>query len=156
MKSLTTLFMLTATTVAATLTSSSPKHFRLKSSGATNQEHNNLYVFAHHTGAGLNDAVLTKDVNNASSVYLNDTKALFDFDSKSPRGVVATGDIKKASWDPITQAKEVMDSHSRATTSSGRKPAASVDGSLFYLNRYYDATTPTSCSKIQLKAEFIK
>ncbi|CAI7635144.1 unnamed protein product [Penicillium palitans] len=96
MKSLTTLFMLTATTVAATLTSSSPKHFRLKSSGATNQEHNNLYIFAHHTGAGLNDTVLTKDMNNASSVYLNNTKALFDFDSKSPQGVVATGDIKKA------------------------------------------------------------
>ncbi|KAJ6118845.1 hypothetical protein N7471_013465 [Penicillium samsonianum] len=168
MKSLTTLFMLTASTVAATLTSSSPKHFRLKSSGATNQEHNNLYVFAYHTGAGLNDAVLTKYVNNASSVCLNGTKALFDFDTKSPRGVVATGDTKYASWDPIlVNAGQGSNGFSLKGNNFQWSEASGFGGwlvcdwyhnapQLFYLNRYYDATIPNSCSKIQLKAEYIK
>lgn len=86
--------MLTASTIAATVASSSSKHFNLKSSGATNQEHNNLYVYAYHTGAGLNDAVLTEDVNTASSAYLNGTNALFDLNTELPWGVVATGNTK--------------------------------------------------------------
>jgi hypothetical protein len=86
--------MLTASTIAATVASSSSKHFHFKSSDATNQEHKNLYVSAYHTDAGLNDAVLTQDVNTASSVYLNGTNALFDFNTKFPWGFVATGDTK--------------------------------------------------------------
>ena len=66
MKSLTSLLMKTTSTIAATVASSSSEHFHLKSSGATNQEHNSLYVYAYHTGAGLNDAVLIKDVNTAA------------------------------------------------------------------------------------------
>lgn len=95
MKTLTSLFILAASAIITPVAgTSSPEHFRLKSTGATNQEHNNLYVYAYHTGAGLNDAVLTKDVNTASSVYLNGTNAFFDFHTELLWGVVATGDNK--------------------------------------------------------------
>ena len=95
MKTLTSLFILAASAIITPVAgTSSPGHFRLKSIGATNQEHNNLYVYAYHTGAGLNDAVLTKDVNTASSVYLNGTNAFFDFNTELLWGVVATGDNK--------------------------------------------------------------
>jgi hypothetical protein len=67
------------------------KHFHLKTSGATNADHNDLYVYAYHTGAGLNDAVLTKDVNTASPAYLNGTKTLFDLKSEFPWGMIAPG-----------------------------------------------------------------
>jgi hypothetical protein len=96
MKFMTSLLMLAATAIAAPVASSSPKHFHLKSTGATNAAHNNLYVYAYHTGAGLNDAVLTADVGTASSVYLNGTNALFDLNTEFPWGVVATGDTNYA------------------------------------------------------------
>lgn len=94
MKPLTCLFLLAASAIAAPTAISFPKHFHLKSKGATNQEHNNLYVYAYHTGPGLNDAALTKDLNTASSVSLTGTKALFNFNTEFPWGVVATGDTK--------------------------------------------------------------
>lgn len=95
MKTVISLFILAAsaiiTPVAGTL---SPGHFGLKSIGATNQEYNNLYVYAYYIGVGLNDAVLTKDVNAASSVYLNGINAFFDLNTELLWGVVATGDNK--------------------------------------------------------------
>ncbi|KAJ5037137.1 hypothetical protein NUH16_005020 [Penicillium rubens] len=172
MKSLTFLFMLTASTLVATVASSSSKHFHLKSSGATNQEHNSLYVYAYHTGAGLNDAVLTKDVNTASSAYLNGTNALFDLNTEFPWGVVATGNTKYNSWDPIlikagqgSNGFSVKGNNFQWSEASGfggwlGKTPASLRlvpqyAPLFYLDRYYDATIPSSCSKIQLKTEYI-
>ena len=95
MKTLTSLLMLAASAIVTPVAStSSPEHFHIKSVGATNQEHNNLYVYAYHTGAGPNDAVLAKDVNTASSVYLDGTGTFFDFNTKLLWGVVATGDNK--------------------------------------------------------------
>ncbi|KAJ6163713.1 hypothetical protein N7497_003692 [Penicillium chrysogenum] len=86
MKTLTSLFILAASAIITPVAgTSSPGHFRLKSFGATNQEHNNLYVYAYHT---------------VCNWYHN-----------APQ--------------------------------------------LFYLNRNYNATIPSSCSKIQLKAEYI-
>ncbi|CDM32846.1 unnamed protein product [Penicillium roqueforti FM164] len=102
MKTVISLFILAAsaiiTPVAGTL---SPGHFGLKSIGATNQEYNNLYVYAYYIGVGLNDAVLTKDVNAASSVYLNGINAFFDLNTELLWGVVATGDNKYISWERI-------------------------------------------------------
>lgn len=95
MKFFAPLLMLAASAIAAPVASTT-KHFHLKSSGATNPDHNDLYVYAYHTGAGLNDAVLTKDIDTASSVYLNGTKALFDLNSDFPWGVVATGNTNYA------------------------------------------------------------
>ena len=110
-----------------------PPHFHLKSKGATNQEHNNLYVYEYHTGPGINDAALTKDVNTASSVFLIGTKALSNFNTEFPWGVsppaipnipVSTRPWNVAYWlgygltnfvkpgirSRLTRAKEVMDS----------------------------------------------
>lgn len=100
MKSLTSLLMMTTSTIAATVASSSSEHFHLKSSGATNQKHNNLYVYAYHTGSGLSDAALTNDVNTASSVYLNGTNAVFDFNTKFHWGFVVTSNTKYACEHP--------------------------------------------------------
>ncbi|CAI7646701.1 unnamed protein product [Penicillium palitans] len=102
MKTLISLSILAASAIITPVAGiSSPEHFRLKSIGATNQEHNNLYVYAYHIGVGLNNAVLTKDVNTASSVYLNGINAFFDFRTELLWGVVATGDNKYTSWQPI-------------------------------------------------------
>ncbi|CAG8158964.1 unnamed protein product [Penicillium nalgiovense] len=129
--------------------------------------HNNLYVYAYHTGAGLNDAVLTKDVNTASSIYLNGTNAFIDFNTKLLWGVVATGDNKFTSWNPtLINAGQGSNGFSVKGNSFMWSEASGFGGwlvcnwyhnapQLFYLNRYYDATIPFSCSKIQLKAEYI-
>jgi hypothetical protein len=100
MKFLAPLLMLAASAIAAPVASAT-KNFHLKSSGASNPDHNDLYVYAYHTGAGLNDAVLTKDVGTASPVYLNGTNALFDLQSELSWGVVAIGNTNYASWEPI-------------------------------------------------------
>jgi hypothetical protein len=97
MKFLTSLFLLATSVIAAPVASAKEsKRFHLKSTGATNDNHNNLYVYAYHTGAGLNDAVLSKDASIASSVYLNGTNALFDLKTEFPWGMIATGDTNYA------------------------------------------------------------
>ncbi|CAG7959116.1 unnamed protein product [Penicillium nalgiovense] len=168
MKTLTSLLMLAASAIVTPVAStSSPEHFHIKSVGATNQEHNNLYVYAYHTGAGPNDAVLAKDVNTASSVYLDGTGTFFDFNTKLLWGVVATGDNKFTSWGPnLINAGQGSNGFSVKGNSFMWSEASGFGGwlvcdwyhkapQLFYLNRYYDATIPSSCSKIQLKTEYI-
>ncbi|CAG7937285.1 unnamed protein product [Penicillium salamii] len=189
MKTVTSLFILAASAIITPVAgTSSLGHFRLKSIGATNQEHNNLYVYAYHTGAGLNDAVLTKDVNAASSVYLNGTNAFFDFNTELLWGVVATGDNKytceclplescvlisiranenSTAWERILiNAGQGSNGFSAEGSSFIWSEASGFGGwlvcnwyhnapQLFYLNRNYNATIPSSCSKIQLKAEYI-
>lgn len=79
MKLLPTLLLAT-TTLASPLTTrdgDATKQFHLKTSSQTNAAHTNLYVSAYHTGAGLNDAVLTKDAGSAASAVLNGTKTQF-------------------------------------------------------------------------------
>ncbi|KAJ6037940.1 uncharacterized protein N7446_012214 [Penicillium canescens] len=168
MKPLTCLSLLAASAIAAPIASSFPKHFHLKSRGATNQEHNNLYVYAYHTGPGLNDAALTKDVNTASSVFLTGTKALFNFNTEFSWGVVATGDTKYTSWDPISiNAGQGSNGFSVKGNNFQWSEVSSFGGwlvcdwyhnvpQLFYLNRDHDAAIPSSCSKVQLKVEYIK
>ena len=51
-------------------------------------------MFTHTTRAQALMIALTKDVNTASSVFLIGTKALFNFNTEFPWGVVATGDTK--------------------------------------------------------------
>ncbi|CAG8217824.1 unnamed protein product [Penicillium salamii] len=167
MKFFAPLLMLAASAIAAPVASTT-KHFHLKSSGATNPDHNDLYVYAYHTGAGLNDAVLTKDIDTASSVYLNGTKALFDLNSDFPWGVVATGNTNYASWEPIlinagagSEGFSVKGNNFQWSEASGFGGWLVCDWyhnapQLFYLNRFYNATIPSSCSKVQLKADYIK
>ncbi|CAG8318732.1 unnamed protein product [Penicillium nalgiovense] len=170
MKFLTSLLLLATSAIAApvTTTAKESKHFHLKTSGAANGNHNNLYVYAYHTGAGLNDAVLTKDASMASPVYLNGTNAVVDLKSELSWGLIATGNTNYASWLPMV-----------INAGSGGSEGYSIEGDnfqwseqsgfggwlvcdwyhnapqLFYLNRYYTATIPSSCSKVQVKAEYI-
>lgn len=68
-----------------------PKLFHLKTTGASNQAHDGLYVYGYHTGAGLNDAVLTADVNTAKPAFLNSTNVQFAFDTPFPWGITMRG-----------------------------------------------------------------
>ncbi|OQE40352.1 hypothetical protein PENCOP_c006G08021 [Penicillium coprophilum] len=169
MNFLTSLLLLATSVIAAPVdTAKEPKHFHLKSTGATKANHNNLYVYAYHTGAGLNDAVLTKDASIASSIYLNGTNALADLKTEFPWGLIATGDTNYASWEPIvinagsegSEGYSIKGNNFQWSEQNGFGGWLICDWfhnapQLFYLNRYYEATIPSSCSKVQLKAEFI-
>jgi microcompartment protein CcmK/EutM len=72
------------------------KPFHLKTADASNEKHNNLYVYAYHTGAGFNDAVLTSDVNTASTAFLNGTYTQFDLKTPFPWGFNPIGDTNYA------------------------------------------------------------
>jgi hypothetical protein len=95
MKFLASLTLLAATVIANPVTRTA-KEFHLKTSGAGNSHHNNLFVFAYHTGAGFNDAVLSTDGTDASSFYLNGTLALANLGTDYPWGMIATGDTNYA------------------------------------------------------------
>lgn len=96
MKLLTLLSLLAATAIANPVERAAKKEFHLKTSGASHPRHNGLFVYAYHTGAGLNDAVLDKDGTNASPIYLNGTRALADLKTEFPWGLVAVGDTNYA------------------------------------------------------------
>ncbi len=57
---------------------------------------NGLYLYAYHTGAGLNDVVLNSNVTGASPAFLNDTYQLFDFGSAFPWGLSMGGNTNYA------------------------------------------------------------
>lgn len=91
MKFLASLALLASTVAASPMlyprqSSNSTQSFYLKTSGASNDNHNNLYVYAYHTGAGFNDAVLTSDVGTASPAFLNGTHTQFDLGTSFPWG----------------------------------------------------------------------
>ncbi|CAI7638819.1 unnamed protein product, partial [Penicillium palitans] len=108
--------------------------------------------------AGLNDAVLTKDVNTASSVYLNGTNAFFDFNTELLWGAVATGDNKYTCQGSNRFSAKGSSFIWSEASGFGRWLVCDWyynTPQLFYLNRDYNATIPSSYSKIQLKAEYI-
>lgn len=95
----------TAVTLLATAALANPltrarREFHLKTMGAKNTNHNNLFIYAYHTGAGLNDAVLDKNGANASPFYFNGTQALADLGTDFPWGLIATGDTNYACTSP--------------------------------------------------------
>lgn len=45
----------------------------LRTTGGHNPQHNDLYVVPYHTGAGLNDAVLTTNITKAAQFSWNGT-----------------------------------------------------------------------------------
>lgn len=65
-----------ATFAASSL--AAPSEFYLKTTGSNITAHNNLYVEAYHTGAGLGDPVLTTVTANAGHFYLNETYLQMD------------------------------------------------------------------------------
>ncbi|BDD58224.1 hypothetical protein MPDQ_002131 [Monascus purpureus] len=143
----------------------SAKTFRLKTSQANLPNHNNLYVYAYHTGAGLNDAVLTSDAGTASPAILNDTTVQFELGTSFPWGLILEGDTNYAAW-------ELVEINAGAGV-----PGFSINGSglvwngsgfggwlvcdwyhnaaqLFWLNYYYSPVIPSSCSKANLDVEY--
>lgn len=96
MKLLAPLTLLAATVAANPIVSrqdqdgSSSKTFTLKTTNAQNPQHDNLYVWAYHTGAGLNDAVLG-DAEKASPGSLNGTNVNFELGSAFPWGMFMPG-----------------------------------------------------------------
>lgn len=66
------------------------KKFHLKTS-SNSDSHNNLYVYAYHTGAGLNDAVLSANADDASKAFVNGTNVQFDLGTPFPWGVNMVG-----------------------------------------------------------------
>ncbi|KAJ5176597.1 uncharacterized protein N7482_002474 [Penicillium canariense] len=166
MKFLALLPMLAAT-VTANAVARAPTEFHLKTTGASNADHNDLFVYAYHTGAGFNDAVLDKDGSKASPIYLNGTRALADLKTDFPWGLVAIGDTNYASWEPIEI--NAGDGSEGFSIDNGEFVWSANDGfggwlvcewfhnapQLFYLYRYYEATIPSSCSKAQLKPVYI-
>lgn len=96
MKLLYSIALLVATALANPLARDSKEEFNLKTSNATNNAHNGLYVYSYHTGAGLSDAVLSRNASIAPSFYLNGTRALTSLGTQFSWGVVATGDTNYA------------------------------------------------------------
>jgi hypothetical protein len=88
---------LAATAVANPLISrSTNKEFRLKTTGSSQADHNDLFLTTYHTGAGENDAVLEKKANAATAFYLNGTTALADLGTSYVWGFEIGGDTNYA------------------------------------------------------------
>ncbi|KAJ5317441.1 hypothetical protein PENANT_c074G11108 [Penicillium antarcticum] len=167
MKFLAPLLMLAASAIAAPV-AKTPKTFHLKTTSATKAEHNDLYVYGYHTGAGLNDAVLTQDVGTASSAYLNGTNVVFDYKTEFPWGMIAVGNTNYASWQPIqinagtgTDGFSIDNGLLQWSEDMGFGGWLVCDWfhnapQLFYLYKYYDPIIPSSCSKVQVKVEYPK
>lgn len=108
MKFLASLAILVATAVANPI-ARAPKEFHLKTSDASHSEHNDLYVYAYHTGAGFNDAVLSKNASIASSFHLNGTNALADLKTEFPWGVYVPGNTNYAGKLHTSRSKNKSD-----------------------------------------------
>ncbi|BCS30431.1 uncharacterized protein APUU_80734S [Aspergillus puulaauensis] len=145
--------------------SQNPDKFLLKTSGSENPDHNDLYVYGYHTGAGLNDAVLTPDVETASTGFLNGTKLQFDYDTQFSWGMNPVGVTNYAAWQFVQiNAGASQDGFSVNSTGLQFSQEKGFGGwlvcdwwhnapQLFYLYRYYTAQYPGSCSEVKLLTE---
>ncbi|KAL4943137.1 hypothetical protein BDV06DRAFT_190732 [Aspergillus oleicola] len=145
--------------------SSTPERFHLKTSGSENSAHNDLYVYGYHTGAGLNDAVLTSDIDTASTAYFNGTRVLFDFGSDFPWGLSPNYVTNYASWQFVEiNAGEGQEGFSANSTGLQWSAENGFGGwlvcdwwhnapQLFYTYRYYTPEYPSSCSEVKLLTE---
>lgn len=96
MKFLATLTLLAATALAKPLVSRTSKEFKLKTTGATIEDLNNLYLYSYHTGAGLSDAVFDSNGTNAPKFYLNGTTPYADLGTSFPWGLTIYADTNYA------------------------------------------------------------
>ncbi|OJZ84264.1 hypothetical protein ASPFODRAFT_48267 [Aspergillus luchuensis CBS 106.47] len=171
MKFLASLALLASTVAAGPVlyprqSSNSTQSFYLKTSGATNGDHNNLYVYAYHTGAGFNDAVLTSDVGTASPAFLNGTHTQFDLGTSFPWGFKMGVQNNYAAWESV-QINVGYGDDDFSIGSTGLEWSAQ-DGfggwlvcdwyhnapQLFYIYRYEEPTIPESCSTVDLTPEY--
>ncbi|GMG11883.1 unnamed protein product [Aspergillus oryzae] len=154
-------------------TRDTPKNFHLKTTGADNSAHNDLYVYGYHTGAGFNDAVLTSDVGTASPAFLNGTNVQFSLDTPFPWGLINTGygsgsfsiNDDSLEWSEqqgfggwLGKFSSLVEPSIRCQELATNIPAIVCDWyhnapQLFYLYKYREPTIPSSCSKVQLAVE---
>ncbi|KAI9372751.1 hypothetical protein BJX61DRAFT_424483 [Aspergillus egyptiacus] len=137
--------------------------FYLKTSNAENPDHNDLYVYGYHTGAGLNDAVLTPDRDTASTAFLNGTRLQFDYNSTFPYGMLPVGVTNYAAWQYVqinigygTQDFFVNGTGLQWSERNGFGGWLVCDWyhnapQLFYIYRYYTAEYPASCGRVNLQ-----
>ncbi|KKK18533.1 hypothetical protein P175DRAFT_0502430 [Aspergillus ochraceoroseus IBT 24754] len=167
MKLLSTLSLLICTVAAQPLLSARQDNstFRLKTAGSDNPEHNNLYVFGFHTGAGFNDAVLTPSVDTASKAFLNGTQVQFQYGTTFPWGLQPVGNTNYAAWEPV----EINVGYGQSGfffNSTGLQWSEQFGfggwlvcdwyhnaPQLFYVYRYEVAHYPASCSEVNVLPE---
>ncbi|KAA8650120.1 hypothetical protein EYZ11_010900 [Aspergillus tanneri] len=140
--------------------------FHLKTVGASEAKHNDLYVYAYHTAAGFNDAVLTSDTKTANPAFLNNTHAQFALDTPFPWGFTMHPHNNYAAWEPV-EINTGYGDEGFTIDGNGLQWSNSLFGGwlvcdwyhnepqLFYLYKPYEAKFPSSCSRVNLQIEEI-
>ncbi|KAJ6107773.1 hypothetical protein N7523_009096 [Penicillium sp. IBT 18751x] len=167
MKFISVIALLTATAVASPVARSAEKEFHLKTTGSKTADHNDLFLTTYHTGAGLNDAVLESSADAAAAFYLNGTTALADLGTSYPWGFEIGGDTNYADWEAVEiNAGGGADGFSITDNKFVWSEAEGFGGwlvcqwyhnapQLFWLDKYYTATIPCSCSEVELEPIYL-
>jgi hypothetical protein len=172
MKLLSTLTLLVSAVAAnpmfhtARQATNATKPFHLRTADASNEKHNDLYVYAYHTGAGFNDAVLTSDEDTASTAFLNGTYTQFDFETPFPWGFNPIPVTNYAQWEPVeinvgygAEGFFINSTGLQWSEQQGFGGWLVCDWyhgapQLFYIYRYYEPKFPSSCSTVNLQVEY--
>jgi len=124
-----------------------------------------LYVYAYHTGAGTNDAVLSSNKSIAEAGYLNGTAFSFNLGALV-YNVTLEGDTNYAGWEPVvidatypgTPSFSINNTQLVGAASYGFEGWLACDWwhgmpQLFYLVSGYQIyqKIPTSCSTVHLE-----
>ncbi|KAI9933485.1 hypothetical protein ASPWEDRAFT_30332 [Aspergillus wentii DTO 134E9] len=139
------------------------KPFHLKTAEASNEEHNNLYVYAYHTGAALNDAVLTSDKETASTGFLNGTHVQFNLNN-FPYGFQMFQENPYESWSRTSIDVGYGDDGFFINGTGLQWSETTFHGwlvcdwnhnapQLFHINSYTQPKLPSSCSTVHLVTE---
>ncbi|KAL1982783.1 hypothetical protein VTN96DRAFT_899 [Rasamsonia emersonii] len=137
----------------------------LRTTGGHNPQHNDLYVVPYHTGAGLNDAVLTTNITKAAQFSWNGTTLQYNTGQSFSWGLNLAPDTNYAAWEPVT-----IDAGSATAGISINGSYVTVNGPEFdgwlVCDWYHDAPQlfwavaryshygyPSTCSKVQLVAQ---
>ncbi|OJJ46573.1 hypothetical protein ASPZODRAFT_132641 [Penicilliopsis zonata CBS 506.65] len=143
------------------------QEFLLKTTSSTNDAHNNLYVEAYHTGAGLNDAVLTSSTATAAKAFLNETYLEFDLGTPFSWSFSMGADTNYAAWEFVeinagygTTGFSLNDTGVQWSEADGFGGWLVCDWwhgapQLFWLYRFISPTLPSSCSTVDLVPEYI-
>ncbi|CAI7630277.1 hypothetical protein N7533_004067 [Penicillium manginii] len=166
MKFLASIALLAATVSAGPVASRAPKQFTLKTSGAENDAHNDLYLYSYHTGAGLSDAVFSDGTANSAHISLNGTEAQVDLGNTFSWGIIASGDNSYSNWESVeinagTSSKgfSIKNGNFIWTREDGFGGWLVCDWvhdapQLFYLHKRFEGDLPSSCDKVDLKPEY--
>ncbi|KAJ5722653.1 hypothetical protein N7488_000688 [Penicillium malachiteum] len=166
MKFFASLALMAATALAGPIgvrSTHATSEFKLKTHGATIDALNNLYVYAYHSGAGLNDAVLSSNASEATPFWITNGTVYADLEDSYSWGLSINGDTDEASWEPVVIDADGGESgysitHGKLVGSSEEEfdgwlvcPWYHNAPQLFGLVSGFDAVIPSSCSKVTLE-----